>query len=256
VQGYARALVESLGRQGRAPFVLAGLALWEDLQAIQASLARCLAWREDPHLRLWHDTLAEVLPAYEPSFTAVRQGKGWVEGLRDILDEAPLPTREDPGSGGDEVARRLAHRLGWLAAQEVLCPWLEEFREHLFTVSESYWSGLFVCYDVKGLPRTTNGLEGLFGQTKQALRRQTGLRQIRRPLQRQGAWLFYQSQEETVADLCRRLSQVPVEAYRVERERFARRQENFRFRCQWRRRRGAILGGLEGLWAFTHSDSS
>jgi len=256
VQGYARALVEALGRQGRAPFVLAGLALWEDLQAIQASLARCLARRENPHLRLWHDALAEILPAYEPSFAAVRQGKEWVEGLREILDEAPLPTQEDPGPGGNEVARRFAHRLGWLAAQEVRCPWLEEFRKHLFTVSERYWSGLFVCYDVRGLPRTTNGLEGLFGQTKQGLRRQTGLRQVRRPLQRQGAWLFYRSREESVADLYQRLSQVSVEAYRAERERFARRQESFRFRCQWRRRRGAILAGLEGLWALAHFDSS
>ena len=256
VQGYARALVEALGRQGRSPFVLAGLALWEDLQAIQASLARCLTWREDPHLRLWHDALAEVLPAYESSFAVVRQGKEWVEVLRDILDEAPLPTREHPGPGGDEVARRFAHGLGWLAAQEVRCPWLEGFREHLFTVSERYWSGLFVCYDVRGLPRTTNGLEGLFGQTKQVLRRQTGLRQVRRPLQRQGAWLFYRSRGETVADLYQRLSQVPVEAYRAERERFARRQESFRFRCQWRRRRGAILAGLEGLWALAPFDSS
>jgi hypothetical protein len=248
--------VEALGRQGRAPFVLAGLALWEDLQAIQASLARCLVRREDPYLRLWHDILAEGLPAYESSFAAVRQGKEWVEALRDILDEAPPPTREDPGPGGDEVARRLAHGLGWVAAQEVLCPWLEGFREHLFTVRERSWSGLFVCYDVRGVPRTTNGLEGLFGQTKQAIRRQTGLQQVRRSLQRQGAWLFSRSQGETVANLYQRLSQVPVEAYRAERERFARRQESFRFRGQWRRRRGAILADLEGLWALTCFDSS
>ena len=48
-------------------------------------------------------------------------------------------------------------------------------------------------------------------------------------MQRQGAWLFYWSQEETAADLYQRLSQVPVEAYRAKRERFARRQESFRF---------------------------
>jgi hypothetical protein len=256
VQGYARALMESLGRQGRAPFVLAGLALWEDLQAIQASLARCLAWREETRLRHWHDTLAEVLPAYGPFFAEVQQGKEWVETLRSILDEAPLPTREEPGPGGNEVARRFAHGLGWLAAQEELCPWLQEFRQHLFAVSERYWGGLFACYDVVGLPRTTNDLEGLFGQTKQALRRQTGLRQVRRPLQRQGAWLFYWSQERTAADLYRRLSQVPVEAYRAERKRFARRQESFRSRHQWRRRRGAVLAYLESLWALPPPDSS
>lgn len=56
VQGYARALTESLGRRGRAPFVLAGLALWDDLQAIRDSLARCLVWQEEPHLRHWHES--------------------------------------------------------------------------------------------------------------------------------------------------------------------------------------------------------
>ncbi len=43
VQGYAQVLAESPWRRGRAPLVLAGLGLWEDFQAIQVSLARCLA---------------------------------------------------------------------------------------------------------------------------------------------------------------------------------------------------------------------
>lgn len=256
VQGYARALVESLGRQGRAPFVLAGLALWEDLQALQASLARCLSRREEPHLRHWHDVLAELLPTYAQPFAEVRPGQEWIDTLRGVLDEAALPTREDPGPGGDEVARRFAHALGGLAAQQEISPWLQEFRQHLFAVSESYWSGLFVCYDIVGLPRTTNDLEGLFGQTKRGLRRRTGLRQLRQLLQRQGAWLFYQSREETVTDLHRRLSQVPVERYRAERRRFARRQERFRHRRRWRQKRGAVLAQLEGLWASTGPDSS
>jgi hypothetical protein len=255
VQGYARALTESLGRRGRAPFILAGLALWDDLQAIQASLARCLAWREEPHLRHWHDTLAQLLPAYAQPFAEVRLGKEWVDTLRRILDEAPLPSREDPGPGGDKVARRFAHALGQLADRQELSPWLKGFRQHLFTVSESYWSGLFVCYNIVGLPRTTNDLEGLFGQVKRSLRRQSGLSQLRQPLQRQGAWLIYRSQEETVADLHRRLAQVPVETYRAERARFTSRQE-FRHRYHWRHDRGAVLAQLEGRWASTGPDSS
>ncbi len=255
VQGYARALVESLGRRGRAPFVLAGLALWEDLQAIQASLARCLAQQEEPHLRHWHDTLARLLPAYAQSFADVRLGKEWVDTLRSILDEAPLPTREDRGPGGDEVARHFAHALGQLADRQELSPWLKEFRQHLFTVSESYWGGLFVCYDVVGLPRTTNDLEGFFGQVKRGLRRQTGLSQLRQPLQRQGAWLLYQSRAETAADLEHRLAEVPREAYRAERERFTRRQERFRRRYHWRHNRQAVLAQLEDGWASTAPDS-
>lgn len=256
VQAYARVLTESLGRRGRAPFVLAGLALWDDLQAIRDSLARCLAWQEDPYLRHWHDTLARLLSAYEQSFAEVRLGKEWVDTLRRILDEAPLPSREEPGPGGDEVARRFAHALGRLADGPELSPWLEGFRRHLFTVSERYGSGLFVCYDIVGLPRTTNDLEGLFGQTKRCLRRQSGLSQLRQPLQRQGAWLLYRSREETVAALQSRLAQVPVEDYRAERARFACRQECVRHRYHWHRDRAAVLAQLEGRWASTGPDRS
>ncbi|MDH7475744.1 MAG: hypothetical protein QHJ74_17350, partial [Anaerolineae bacterium] len=121
---------------------------------------------------------------------------------------------------------------------------------------ESYWSGLFVCYDIVGLPRTTNDLEGLFGQVKRNLRRQSGLSQLRQPLQRQGAWLIYRSQEETAADLHRRLAQVPVETYRAERSRFTSRQECFRRRYHWRHNRAAVLAQLEGRWASSGPDSS
>lgn len=31
--------------------------------------------------------------------------------------------------------------------------------EHLLKVTRSYWSGLFYCYDIQGLPRTNNDLE-------------------------------------------------------------------------------------------------
>ncbi len=256
VQGYARVLQEGLGRKGRAPFVLGGVALFDDLQAVQGSLARCLAWREEPHLRHWHDVLTRLLPTYADGFAEVRLGQEWVNTVRRILDEAPLPTREGPGPGSDEVARQLAHALGHLADQRDLSPWLSTFRQHLFAVNESYWSGLFACYDIVGLPRTTNDLEGLFGRTKRHIRRQTGLSQLRQPLQRQGAWLIYQSRDETAADLYRRLAQVPVEAYRAERARFESRQERFRYRYHWRHDRAAVLARLESHWASAGPDSS
>lgn len=64
---------------------------------------------------------------------------------------------------------------------------------------------------------------------KGSLRRQTGFSQVRQQLQRHGARLVYRSRdEESVEALHRRLAQVPVETYRAERERFARRQDRFR----------------------------
>ena len=45
---------------------------------------------------------------------------------------------------------------------------------HFLKVTESYWPGLFHCYDVPDLPRTNNGLEQLFGSTRHHERRCTG----------------------------------------------------------------------------------
>lgn len=45
---------------------------------------------------------------------------------------------------------------------------------HFLKVTDSYWPGLFHCYDVPDLPRTNNDLEHLFGSTRHHERRCTG----------------------------------------------------------------------------------
>lgn len=250
VQQYARALQESLGRQGRAPFVLAGVALFDDLQALQDSLARCLALYEEPHLRHWHTVLARLLPQYAPAFASVRQGQAWVSHLRTILDNAPMPTVDAPlPNGADAVARDFAHALGMLADQILADAWLTEFRAHIFKVSDSYWSGLFHCYGLAGMPRTNNALESLFGTAKHRLRRQTGLRDQRRAWLRYGIWLLYHSEDATGTALLQRLQRVSLATYRAERQRFEDRQAYFRRRWCWRHQRTAVLQQLENHWA-------
>ena len=46
--------------------------------------------------------------------------------------------------------------------------------EHFLKVRQSYWSGLFRCYEVQGLPRTNNDLEQCFGSARYHERRATG----------------------------------------------------------------------------------
>jgi len=256
VEGYAQVIQESLRRRGRAPFVLGGVALYDDLGAIQQSLARCLHKREDAHLRHWHDVFSDLLPDYAEGFAEIQKGQAWVNSLRKVLEDVPLPTFENPGPGADAVALEMAHTLGTLGHQIEMTPWLDSFRQHLFGVSERYWSGLFVCYDIVGLPRTNNELENLFGQTKRNARRQSGLSQVKDPLHRQGAWLIYTTREESVTKLQRRISHVPIDVYRAERTRFESRQERFRHRCRWRRNRPAILTQLENDWTPTGFDTS
>jgi hypothetical protein len=45
---------------------------------------------------------------------------------------------------------------------------------HFYTVSRSYWRGLFHCYDVPEVPRTNNELEQYCGKARHHERRATG----------------------------------------------------------------------------------
>jgi hypothetical protein len=227
--------------------------MFEDLCAIRQTLKRCLTLREHPHLRHWETVLAQILPAYQSAFDEVVQALEWVNGIREILD-APLPTAAVSGPGGNAVARSLAHHLGQLAHIPNLTPWLTQFRDDLFALSERYWSGLFHCYDIVGLPPTNNDQESLYGKTKRQLRRQLGLSQLREPLLRRGAWAIIQLDVDSPADLQHHLAQVSWEDYAFERARYDHHQQQFRRRYRWRHHRDAVLQQRVVDWAVAVPD--
>ena len=248
VRDIALDLQQTLTRKGRAPFVMSGLPMFDDLSAIQQTLAECLIIREEPHLRGWCDVLNETLPKYQQQFGEVSQALGWVDGIQAVLD-VPLPTDEEPGSSGDEVALQLAHYLGQLADLSDLSPWQVEIRHDLFNRSERYWSGLFPCYDIVGLPATNGDHESLYGQTKRKLRRQRGVSELREPLLRHGAWAVIRLDVDTPDELRERLAQVSREEYKAERIRYERRQAQFRCRYRWRHCRDTVLEQRLTDWA-------
>ena len=49
-----------------------------------------------------------------------------------------------------------------------------EFVDHLVELFGRYAEHLFVCFDDTGIPATTNGLEGFFGQIKRMIRKALG----------------------------------------------------------------------------------
>lgn len=51
---------------------------------------------------------------------------------------------------------------------------LEPGITHFLKITRSYWSVLFHCYEVEGLPRTNNALEQVFGILRHHQRRCTG----------------------------------------------------------------------------------
>jgi hypothetical protein len=197
--------------------------------------------------------LDQTLPAFQSTFDEVVQALEWVNGIKEVLD-APLPTVTESGPGGDTVARQLAHHLGQLANSSDLTPWLTQFRDDLFALSERYWSGLFHCYDIAGLPPTNNDQESLYGQTKRQLRRQLGVSQLREPLLRRGAWVTIQLDADSPADLQQRLAQVRWEDYVAERARYDRRQEQFRRRYRWRHHRDTVLQQRVADWTVAVPD--
>ena len=248
VRDLALDLQQALRRTGRAPFVLSGLPMFDDLCAIHQTLAQCLQIREDPYLREWHEVLAQTLPQHRSSFAEVERARNWVAGIAEILDTS-LPTEDNPGLDSDEVARRVAHHLGALADLEDLSPWLTEFRQDLFARSERYWSGLFLCYDIVGLPATNNEHESLYGQVKRQLRRQLGVHELREPLLRRGAWTVLQIDVSSPEELRERLERVSWKEYAAERTRYEHRMEQFRRRYRWRHQRDAVLRQRLADWA-------
>ena len=53
---------------------------------------------------------------------------------------------------------------------------LSEYISHFRKINASYFSGLFHCYLLEGLPRTNNNLEQMFGSFRHHQRRSTGLK--------------------------------------------------------------------------------
>ena len=75
--------------------------------------------------------------------------------------------------GGDapRVRKRLGGLLGAMARHKDKVGPLASAVGHFVKVSQSYWPGLFHCYEVADLPRTNNALEQLFGSYRHHERR-------------------------------------------------------------------------------------
>jgi hypothetical protein len=245
---YAQLLQLSLGRSRRSCLDWAGVQLYAELQGLAASLARAQALKPHPLLEEWSSILSNILPLYQERAAELRLAQGWLEDVREVLDAAPLPTAEERGLGADGVARQLALVLGAMMDERQVSEWQQAVQRHMRGVSERYWRGILVCYEVVGVPRTNNDLERRFGQVRRQARRQSGFRQLRRPLMRQGAWLIYQAEDADVKALQARLAQVPQEVYEQERARFAQWQARFQVRHRWQRQPDTVLAELEADW--------
>jgi hypothetical protein len=77
---------------------------------------------------------------------------------------------------GQVVRERYEKVLDTMREQQASLGMLGGAIDTFVKVTESYWSGLFHCYDVPDLPRTNNELEHCFGSVRYSERRASGRR--------------------------------------------------------------------------------
>ncbi len=138
--------------------------------------------------------------------------------------------------------------LNSLMRQDVASPLLADFAMHVNTVSQSYWPGLFHCYDVEGLSRTNNDLESHFRDTQHRLLRTTGQKGgTRRALHRQGAWELLKPPLSEAEGL-EALRQISDQELADERQRVDQHRQRFRFEMRSVKRADAQLDRLLQQW--------
>ncbi len=210
--------------KGRPPFRLAGLETYEHLEGVVGLSFDLLTHRLDWRLVQLYQGLKDALAPFAQTYAELQQGAVW---LRDIADILALP--DASGLSAKQVADHLSGYLDALYHQRELSPMLHEFSQHLDTVSQSYWPGLFHCYQGAGLARTNNGLESHFRDTQRRLLRTTGQKgQTKRTLHRLGAWELL-DRPLTEAEAVEALSRIPAEDLAQERQRLHHHRQRFRF---------------------------
>src|SRR5215813_7556444 len=148
-----------------------------------------------------------------------------------------------------QVAGQLRSYLDTVRQWPDVTPTLYTFGRHLAKVSQSYWPGLFHCYDMPGLPRTNNALESHFRDTGRRLLRTTGQKGLtQRTLQRQGAWELL-PRLPTETQLLDAVWQTPSEELAQERQRLAEHRQRFRLQSRSLKQTQAQFNQLRQRWS-------
>lgn len=155
----------------------------------------------------------------------------WLIDLQRLLGPPQEPTSRQPT--GADIETKVDRYLGELNQRHDLDQTDQTMAQHIITTFRNRWWGLFVCYDVPGLPATNNELESFFGRLKTNQRRITGHKSVNSFVLRYGAYVAFIDRTESKSDLLTRLRQVDQAAYQQERQQLqgilAERQDYHRF---------------------------
>jgi hypothetical protein len=190
--------------------------------------------------------IASLHRPYAEQVARLERQRSWLIDLQRLLK----PTRQQgmPPPTGQEIETQVDQYLLKLSQHNDLDETDRAIAEHITTTFRNRWWGLFVCYDVPGLPATNNDLERFFGRLKTNQRRITGRKSVNSFVLRYGAYAAFVDLSEPKADLLTRLRQVDRTAYLQERRQLQRilveRQQYHRF-CH---NLDAVVKELEAEW--------
>lgn len=121
--------------------------------------------------------------------------------------------------------------------------------DNMVRYTNGFWKGLFTCYDEYHIPRTNNGLEQFFRQTKASHRRITGLRNWNTYIQRNGELVVLISDALTQEHVKERLCSVDYETYKERKKQWDSRLSEHVERRRFNRDPLNYLEQLEKEWA-------
>ena len=173
VRGYCAAVRAALTDDGLPPLAASGLKLHDRLGRIAASLDRVAARAGDlpGGLVRLRQLLRRGLEETADLFPAVRESYKWVKRAARIL-------KNQEGLSAKKVRRRLVQLLVRMrqATATTTEPSVRTGLKQFLKVTQSYWPGLFRCYESPEVPRTNNDLEHAFGSHRYHERRASGRR--------------------------------------------------------------------------------
>ncbi len=185
--------------------------------------------------------IASLYQHYQDQAERLNRQRSWLIDLQRLLKPREELT-------GQEVERSVDRYLVKLGQDKALDETDRTIAQHIITTFRHRWWGLFVCYDVPGLPATNNDLESFFGHLKTNQRRITGRKSVNSFVLRYGAYAAFVDRSESKVDLLIRLCSVDRAAYQRERQHLQRilaeRRDYHRF-CH---KLDTVLHELEAEW--------
>jgi hypothetical protein len=184
----------------------------------------------------------------------VRRMHGWVLEAEAILSGSWAAAEEAVTNAG--VAARFdswVTKLQAAASGQPLTETEQVCLQHFLQVTASLRPQLIQCYDLPGVPRTNNDMEGFIRAIKTRYRRVSGRKNWNRYLLRYGRRVaYYEAQvrsEGGVAEVNAAVGRATPQQWRRGRtEQRTREQEQLK-QYRFRHKRAKFLQGLEARWA-------